>query len=122
MGIEKRIEGYLKRKKRVRKKIWGTSERPRLSIFRSNKHIYAQIIEDASGKTLISTSTISKELQDKLKKKTKKTEAAKKIGELVAKKAISKGIDKVVFDRGGFIYHGRIKAVADGAREAGLQF
>jgi len=94
MGIEKRIEGYLKRKKRVRKKIWGTSERPRLSIFRSNKHIYAQIIEDASGKTLISTSTISKELQDKLKKKTKKTEAAKKIGELVAKKAISKGIDK----------------------------
>ncbi|HAG51238.1 MAG: 50S ribosomal protein L18 [Deltaproteobacteria bacterium GWC2_42_51] len=122
MGIEKRIEGYLKRKKRVRKKIWGTSERPRLSIFRSNKHIYAQIIEDASGKTLISTSTISKELQDKLKKKTKKTEAAKKIGELVAKKAISKGIDKVVFDRGGFIYHGRIKAVADGAREAGLKF
>lgn len=122
MGIEKRVEGYLKRKKRVRKKIWGTSERPRLSIFRSNKHIYAQIIEDASGKTLISASTISKELQAKLKKNTKKTEAAKKIGELVAKKAISKGIDKVVFDRGGFIYHGRIKAVADGAREAGLKF
>lgn len=122
MGIEKRVEGYLKRKKRVRKKILGTSERPRLSIFRSNKHIYAQVIEDASGKTLISASTISKELQAKLKKNTKKTEAAKKIGELVAKKAISKGIDKVVFDRGGFIYHGRIKAVADGAREAGLKF
>lgn len=121
MDIEKKKEGHLKRKRRVRRKIIGTSERPRLNVYRSNKHIYAQIIEDATGKTLIATSTISKELKTKFKK-IKKAEAAKKVGEFVAKQAIAKGIDKVVFDRGGFLYHGRIKAVADGAREAGLKF
>ncbi|MBI3398783.1 MAG: 50S ribosomal protein L18 [Deltaproteobacteria bacterium] len=121
MAIEKKKEGHLKRKRRVRKTIIGTSERPRLNVYRSNKHIYAQIIEDATGKTLIATSTISKELKSKLKN-SKKADAAKKVGEFVAKKAIANGIDKVVFDRGGFLYHGRIKAVADGAREAGLKF
>lgn len=121
MDIEKKKEGHLKRKTRVRKKITGTSERPRLNVYRSNKHIYAQVIEDISGKTLVAASTISKDIKDKLKK-SRKTEAAKKVGEFVAKKAIAKGIDKVVFDRGGFLYHGRIKAVADGAREAGLKF
>lgn len=121
MDIEKKKESHLKRKTRVRKKITGTSERPRLNVYRSNKHIYAQIIEDATGKTLTAASTLSKELKDKLGD-VKKTEAAKKIGEFVAKKAIAKGIDRVVFDRGGFLYHGRIKAVADGAREAGLKF
>ncbi len=121
MDIEKKKDSHLKRKKRVRKKIIGTSERPRLNVYRSNKHIYAQIIEDAAGKTLIAVSTLSKELKDKLGD-IKKAEAAKKIGEFIAKKAIDKGIDNVVFDRGGFLYHGRIKAAADGAREAGLKF
>lgn len=121
MDIEKKKESHLKRKARVRKKIVGASERPRLNVYRSNKHIYAQIIEDATGKTLMAASTLNKDLKDKLGN-VKKTEAAKKIGEFMAKKAIAKGIDKVVFDRGGFLYHGRIKAVADGAREAGLKF
>lgn len=121
MDIEKKKSSHLKRKKRVRKKIIGTSERPRLNVYRSNKHIYAQIIEDAAGKILIAASTMSKEFKDKLGD-IKKAEAAKKIGEFIAKKAIAKGIDNVVFDRGGFLYHGRVKAVADGAREAGLKF
>lgn len=121
MDIAKKKESHLKRKTRVRKKITGTSERPRLNVYRSNKHIYAQIIEDATGKTLMAVSTLSKELKDKFGD-IKKADAAKKIGGFVAKKAIAKGIDKVVFDRGGFLYHGRIKAVADGAREAGLKF
>lgn len=121
MDIEKKKSSHLKRKKRVRKKIVGTSERPRLNVYRSNRHIYAQIIEDAAGKILIAASTLSKEFKDKLND-IKKAEAAKKIGEFIAKKAIAKGIDNVVFDRGGFLYHGRVKAVADGAREAGLKF
>jgi large subunit ribosomal protein L18 len=121
MDIEKKKDSHLKRKKRVRKKIIGASERPRLNVYRSNRHIYAQVIEDAAGKILITASTLSKEFRDKIKD-SKKAEAAKKIGEFIAKKAIAKGIDNVVFDRGGFLYHGRVKAVADGAREAGLKF
>ena len=120
-NIERKREGHLRRQNRVRKKIKGSSERPRLNIYRSNKHIYAQVIEDVTGKTLVAASTISKEFKDKIKS-LKKTEVAKKIGEYVAIKAINKGIDKVVFDRAGFLYHGRVKAVADGAREAGLKF
>lgn len=120
-NIERKKEGHLRRQNRVRKKIKGSSERPRLNIYRSNKHIYAQVIEDVTGKTLVAASTISKEFKDKIKS-LKKTEVAKKVGEYVAIKAINKGIDKVVFDRAGFLYHGRIKAVADGAREAGLKF
>ncbi|MBI5328659.1 MAG: 50S ribosomal protein L18 [Deltaproteobacteria bacterium] len=121
MNIEKKKESHLKRKRRIRRKIKGASERPRLNVYRSNNHIYAQIIEDVTGKTLVAVSTISKDIKNKIKD-IKKTEAAKKIGEFIAKEAISQGIDKVVFDRGGFLYHGRIKAVADGAREAGLKF
>ena len=121
MDIEKKKESHLKRKRRIRRKISGSPSRPRLNVYRSNKHIYAQIIEDTTGTIVVVASTISKELKNKFKN-LKKTEAAKKIGEFVAKKAIAKGIDRSVFDRGGFLYHGRIKAVAEGAREAGLKF
>ena len=121
MDIEKKKESHLKRKRRVRRKISGSPSRPRLNVYRSNKHIYAQIIEDTTGTIVVVASTISKELKNKLKN-IKKTEAAKKVGEFIAKEAIAKGIDRVVFDRGGFLYHGRVKAVAEGAREAGLKF
>ncbi|MBI5681628.1 MAG: 50S ribosomal protein L18 [Deltaproteobacteria bacterium] len=116
----KKKYAYLKRKYRVRKKIHGTEEMPRLNVYRSNTHIYAQIIDDTKGSTITSASSVSDEIKDIPSKG--KTEVSKKVGELVAKNAISKGINKVVFDRGGFLYHGRIKAVADAAREAGLKF
>ncbi|OON94735.1 MAG: 50S ribosomal protein L18 [Candidatus Epulonipiscioides saccharophilum] len=108
-----------KKHKKVRNKISGTSNRPRLSVFRSEKHIYAQIIDDTKGITIASASSIAKE--QKLENGAD-IEAAKKVGSLIAKNAISKGVKEVVFDRGGFIYHGRVKALADAAREAGLQF
>jgi large subunit ribosomal protein L18 len=110
-----------KRVRRIRKKISGTSERPRLRVFKSNKHIYAQIINDATGQTLAEASTLSKEIQGDPDKKTK-SETAVSVGKLIAERAIEKGIKKVVFDRNGFLYHGRIKAISDGAREAGLDF
>lgn len=116
-----KLTGFERRKARVRKKVLGTQSRPRLNVFRSNGHIYAQIIDDSSAKTVIAASTLSKEIATAAMK-LKKTEAAKKVGELVAKKAIEKGIEKVVFDRSGYIYHGRVKALADGARGAGLKF
>lgn len=106
---------------RVRKKIFGTPERPRLSIYRSLSNMYAQIIDDATGHTLISASTLDKEIKEQLKSAGNK-EAAKLVGTLVAKRALEKGINNVVFDRGGYIYHGRVKELAEGAREAGLQF
>lgn len=109
------------RHKRLRKHLNGTVERPRLSVFRSLKHIYAQIIDDGTGKTLVSASTVDKSLSSQLKN-TGSTDAAKKIGQAVAERAISKGISAVVFDRGGHIYLGRVKALADAAREAGLKF
>jgi len=108
-----------RRHARVRKKIFGTAERPRLNVFRSNKHIYAQIIDDMKAVTLVSASTLDKEFD---LESTGNIEAAKKVGELVAKRALAKGIKKVVFDRGGYLYHGRVKALADAAREAGLEF
>ncbi|ADU92639.1 50S ribosomal protein L18 [Geobacillus sp. Y412MC52] len=108
-----------KRHARIRKKIFGTAERPRLSVFRSNKHIYAQIIDDTKSSTIVSASTLDKEFG---LDSTNNIEAAKKVGELVAKRALEKGIKKVVFDRGGYLYHGRVKALADTAREAGLEF
>ncbi len=114
-------ERYLFRKKRVREKIYGTAERPRLSVYRSPKHIYAQIINDEEGKTLVSASTLSPELRNKLKIKGK-IAAAKAVGELIARKAKDLGMKKVVFDRGGRIYHGRVKSLAEGAREGGLEF
>ena len=108
-----------KKHKSIRRKIVGTAERPRLSVYRSLKNIFVQIIDDNSGKTLVSASTIEKDAKIE---KGSNVEAAKKIGEVIAKKALEKGIDTVVFDRGGYIYTGRIKALADAAREAGLKF
>lgn len=108
----------LKRHKRVRATIAGTAERPRLDVFRSTNHIYAQVIDDANGVTLVSASTTEKDFTENGGNK----EAAKKIGLLVAERAKAKGISNVVFDRGGYLYHGRVKELAEGAREGGLQF
>ncbi|OFW75537.1 MAG: 50S ribosomal protein L18 [Alicyclobacillus sp. RIFOXYA1_FULL_53_8] len=106
---------------RVRKRIQGSAARPRLNVFRSNKHIYAQVIDDVSGQTLVSASTRDKELTGAVENGGS-VEAAKKVGELVAKRALDKGLSAVVFDRGGYLYHGRVQALAEAAREAGLQF
>ncbi|CAM3581818.1 50S ribosomal protein L18 [Marinicrinis lubricantis] len=111
----------LKRHLRVRKKISGTTARPRLNIFRSSKHIYAQIIDDTQGVTIVSASTVDKGLSGEVKNGGN-VESARKVGELVAKRALDKGIKQVVFDRGGYLYHGRVQALADAAREAGLEF
>ena len=108
----------LKRHRRVRSKISGTASCPRLNVFRSSKHIYAQLIDDINGVTLVAASSMDKDFEGNGGNK----EAAKKVGQLVGKRAIDKGIEKVVFDRGGYLYHGRIKELADGARESGLKF
>ncbi|GFN36915.1 50S ribosomal protein L18 [Tepidimicrobium xylanilyticum] len=106
---------------RIRKKVYGTPERPRLNVYKSNNHIYAQIIDDIKGHTLASASTLDKELRGELNS-TKNVEAAKLVGQLIGRRALEKGIKEVVFDRGGYIYHGKIKELAEGAREAGLKF
>ncbi|NLN83308.1 MAG: 50S ribosomal protein L18 [Firmicutes bacterium] len=106
---------------RVRKKVNGTPERPRLCVYRSNKHIVAQVIDDINGQTLVSASSLEKDVRAEIKSGGNK-EAAKVVGALVAKRAVEKGIEVVVFDRGGYIYHGRVAALADAAREGGLQF
>lgn len=111
----------LKRHYRVRNKVSGTTERPRLCVFRSNSNIYAQVIDDDKGNTLVAASTLDAAIKGKLANGSNK-EAAKEVGKLIAERAIEKGIKVVVFDRGGYIYHGRIKELADGAREAGLEF
>ena len=111
----------IKRHQRVRKKVSGTAECPRLCVFRSLNHIYAQIIDDVKGNTLVACSTVEKSVQEAVKEMTKQ-EAAKVVGQEIAKRALEKGIKEVVFDRGGYIYTGRVEAVADGAREAGLMF
>ncbi|HEY9714227.1 MAG TPA: 50S ribosomal protein L18 [Chroococcales cyanobacterium] len=111
----------VKRHMRIRRRLAGNTERPRLCIYRSNKHIYAQIVDDSTAKTLVSASTLDPELREKLAK-TWDRESAASVGSLVAKRAKEKGISKVVFDRGGYIYHGRIAAVAEAARESGLDF
>ena len=116
-----KVVARLRRKKRFAKKIRGTTERPRLCVFRSNKHISVQVINDDEGVTLAAASTQSKEISGSLKK-TGTREAAKAVGELIARKALDREIRKVVFDRNGFIYHGRVKALADAARESGLTF
>ena len=113
-----RSESRELRHKRVRTKISGTADRPRLSVFRSNKGIYVQVIDDVAAKTLVAASTLDKEV----KTKASNIEAAKEVGDLIAKRAIKAGIKTVVFDRGGYIYHGKIKALAEAAREAGLEF
>ncbi len=116
-----RQETRVKKHDRMRNRFSGTAERPRLAVFRSNNHMYAQIIDDTVGNTLVAASTLDKDVKDKLEK-TNNVEAAKLLGTVVAKKALDKGIKEVVFDRGGFIYHGKVAALADAAREAGLQF
>jgi large subunit ribosomal protein L18 len=118
---KKKREDRLRRHRRVRAVISGTAERPRLNVFRSEANIYAQVIDDVLGHTLASASTLDKEVAKKIEGKTK-TEAAKIVGEVVAQRAKSAGISRVVFDRGGYRYFGRISALADGAREGGLEF
>ena len=122
MNVAKeRRDARLKRQVRVRRKVRGSQERPRLCIFRSAKHIYAQIIEDTTGTTLVSVSTVAKGVGADLKS-SGNVEAAKLIGKQIAVKALAQNITQVVFDRNGFLYHGRVKALADAAREAGLSF
>ena len=119
--MKTKVEQRTRRRSSIRKRVHGTTERPRLAIFRSLKHIYAQVIDDSTGTTLVATSTINKAVAADLAN-TKKKDQAKKVGAAVAKACLAKGIDKVVFDRGGYLYHGRVSALADGAREAGLKF
>ena len=116
-----RQQARVKRKKRIRKKINGTTQRPRLSVFRSARHIYAQVVDDTAGHTLAAASTIDKEVRGGSKFENK-VDAAKFVGKLVGERALGKGIKEVVFDRNGFLYHGRIKSLSEGAREAGLVF
>ncbi|MEE8885990.1 MAG: 50S ribosomal protein L18 [Eubacteriales bacterium] len=121
--ISKASRAEIRQKKhyRMRNHLAGTAERPRLSVFRSNKNIYAQIIDDSTGKTLVSASTLDKDVKDSLEY-TDNVEAAKCVGTVIGKKAVEAGIKEVVFDRGGYIYHGKVQALAEGAREAGLEF
>jgi large subunit ribosomal protein L18 len=116
-----KLEGRERRKARIRKRISGTPERPRLSVFRSARHIYAQVVDDTGGGTLAAASTLSPDLKGTLEADDK-TGAAKKVGALIAKMCLERKVEKVVFDRNGFLYHGRIKALAEAAREAGLSF
>lgn len=115
------LTGRERRKLRIRSRITGTEERPRLSVFRSGRHIYAQVVLDEVGKTLASASTLSRDLKGTLQEDDKR-DAARKVGALIAKMCLAKNIEKVVFDRNGYLYHGRVKALAEAAREAGLQF
>ena len=116
-----RQQARLKRKGSIRKKMSGTPERPRLSVFRSSRHMYAQVIDDVSGTTLVAASSLEKTVKEQESLKGN-VAMAQYIGKLVGERAVEKGIQKVVFDRNGFLYHGRVKAVSDGAREAGLKF
>ena len=120
MGASKN-DARKKRHNRVRKKVSGTTEKPRLNVFRSLKHIYVQVIDDNTGVTIVSASTADKELKPGVKTGSN-IEAAKTVGAAIAKRATGKGVKKVIFDRGGYIYHGRVKALADAAREGGLEF
>ena len=117
--MNQKLKSRLRRKKHIRKNIFGSSARPRLSVFRSTKHMYAQIIDDSTGSTLVAASTLSKEFGENY---GGNKDAAKKVGELIAERAKEKGIETVIFDRNGFLFHGRIKALADSARENGLKF
>ena len=121
MAKVSRNDKRVKRHERVRKNLFGTPERPRLCVYRSNKNISAQVIDDVNGVTLVSASSLDKELKGEVGYGGNK-EAAKKVGEALAKRALAKGIEEVCFDRGGFLFHGRVKELADGAREAGLKF
>ncbi len=116
-----RQKARLKRKKRIRKNLTGTSQRPRMSVFRSARHIYAQVIDDTAGTTLAAASSVEKTVKEQ-PKFDDKVALAKYVGKLLAERAVGQGIKKIVFDRNGFLYHGRVKALSDGAREAGLDF
>ncbi|WP_026496972.1 MULTISPECIES: 50S ribosomal protein L18 [unclassified Butyrivibrio] len=118
---ESRQKSREKKHLRIRNRFSGTAERPRLAVFRSNNHMYAQVIDDVAGKTLVSASTLEKDIKSALKA-TDNVDAAAYIGDVVAKRAMEKGIKAVVFDRGGYIYHGKVAALADAARKAGLEF
>ena len=118
---ESRTKVRVNKHRKIRNRFAGTGTRPRLAVFSSNNHMYAQIIDDTVGNTLVSASTLEKDVKEKLEK-TNNVDAAAVVGTVIAKKALEKGITEVVFDRGGFIYQGKIKALADAAREAGLQF
>lgn len=119
--METARELRIRRHKRIRKRIFGTPERPRLSVYRSNNNIYAQIIDDSAGRTIVAASTLDKEFEGYTGHRGN-VEAAKRVGELIAKRAIAAGLKRVVFDKGGYLYHGSIKALAEAAREAGLEF
>ncbi len=119
--LSKRVFGRIRRRKRIRLKIKGTPEQPRLSVFRSARHIYAQIVDDVASVTLVCASSLDKELAGKIKTGGNK-DGSKQVGMLLAKKAKAAGIKKVVFDRGGYLYHGRVQALAEAAREGGLEF
>ena len=121
--VSKKSRAEMREKKhmRIRNRFSGTAERPRLAVFRSNNHMYAQIIDETVGNTLVSASTLEKEIKAELNK-TNDVEAAAYLGKVIAKRAMDKGISEVVFDRGGFLYHGKIEALAEAAREAGLVF
>jgi large subunit ribosomal protein L18 len=121
MGETDRRKARLRRHRRVRKRVVGTKDRPRVNVFRSLAHIYAQVIDDSRGETLVSASTIDREVEPKLKGLSK-TERAGVVGKILAERALEKGITEVVFDRGGYKYHGRVRALAEAAREGGLKF
>jgi len=119
--VAMQIVGRERRKLRIRRKISGTTERPRLSVFRSAKHIYAQVVDDVTGKTLAHASTLSRDVRTAVAE-ANKVDAAKNVGQTIAKLLLAKGIDSIVFDRNGYLFHGRVRALADAARAAGLKF
>lgn len=121
-SLNHKKQAQLKRKKRVRKKISGTPEKPRITVFRSARHIYAQIVDDTTGSTLASASSLENVVREDLAKFKNKIALALFVGKLLGERAVQKGIKKVVFDRNGFLYHGRVKALSEGARKAGLDF
>lgn len=116
-----KTQARLKRKKRIRKKMVGTENRPRLCVFRSAKHIYAQVVDDSRGRTITAASSMEKAVRENPESKNKVTTASM-VGKIIGRRAMEKGVQRVVFDRNGFLYHGRVKAVSEGAREAGLEF
>lgn len=121
MYTKKKVERHRRLKQHIRLRISGTAERPRLTVYKSLRHVYGQIVDDSSGKTILSVSDISKSTKDELNGLKGQMAVSKKIGQLLAQKALAKNITQVVFDRNGYLYHGVIKAIADGAREAGLK-
>ncbi len=122
MITKNKVENRRRVKAHIRLKISGTSERPRLTVFRSLKHVYAQIVDDATGKTLVAVSDLSKDVREQFKDVKGQMKLAKQVGQLAARKAMEKNIKEVVFDRNGYVFHGVVKAMADGAREGGLKF